>query len=187
MDVLDRAGGFKKHIPNMLTTMNFLCGLHVVLLTVVRTDVSYRPIACGLLFLAAFLDAIDVKVARYLKAESELGKQLDSFADYTSFGLAPMALLLTHPTLVESGWFIYVGITFYMAAGAFRLSRYNVKERSHYFTGLPIPAAGVSFTIVNLLLHFTPLVSWSGTPTVVSVLLLIAAFLMASRVKVRGL
>ena len=48
-------------------------------------------------------------------------------------------------------------------------------------------AAGVSFTIVNLLLHYTPLVSWSGTATVVSVLLLIAAFLMVSRVKVRGL
>ena len=185
--MLDRAGDFKKHIPNILTTMNFLCGLHVVLLTVCVQTYHTGRLPCGLLFLAAFLDAIDGKVARYLKAESELGKQLDSFAYYTYFGLAPIAFLLTHPTLVESGWFIYAGITLYMAAGAFRLSRFNVKERSHYFTGLPIPASGVSFTIMNLLLHCTPLVSWSGTAAVVSVLLLIAAFLMASRVKVRGL
>ena len=70
--MLDRAGDFKKHIPNILTTMNFLCGLHVVLLTVCVQTYHTGRLPCGLLFLAAFLDAIDGKVARYLKAESEL-------------------------------------------------------------------------------------------------------------------
>ena len=45
--------------------------------------------AVEFIFLAALLDAIDGRVARALKAESKIGGQLDSLADFFNFGIAP--------------------------------------------------------------------------------------------------
>ena len=45
------------------------------------------------IFSAAVVDFFDGFVARLLKADSEMGKQLDSLADVVSFGVAPGAIM----------------------------------------------------------------------------------------------
>src|SRR6187402_692903 len=84
----------KQHIPNFVTLLNLACGfLGIATLTYGH----YRPIssladnniAVYLMFAAAFFDFCDGFVARALKVDSPLGKQLDSLADVVTFGVLP--------------------------------------------------------------------------------------------------
>jgi CDP-diacylglycerol--serine O-phosphatidyltransferase len=73
------------NIPNLFTAGNMLCGVFAIILAFAgRID-----IAPYFIFLAAVLDFFDGFLARLLKQQGELGKQLDSLADMISFGLAP--------------------------------------------------------------------------------------------------
>lgn len=87
------------NIPNLLTASNMLCGIFSILLSLSgRIDLAPYPI-----FLGAIFDFLDGFVARLLKQQGELGKQLDSLADMITFGLAPgimmMGLLLYTPSI----------------------------------------------------------------------------------------
>lgn len=84
------------NIPNLITAGNMLCGVFAIILAFAgRID-----IAPYFIFLAAVLDFFDGFVARLLKQQGELGKQLDSLADMISFGLAPGIIIMI--TLVVS-------------------------------------------------------------------------------------
>ncbi len=78
------------NIPNLFTAGNMLCGVFAIILAFAgRID-----IAPYFIFLAAILDFLDGFLARILKQQGELGKQLDSLADMISFGLAPGIIML---------------------------------------------------------------------------------------------
>ncbi len=78
------------NIPNLFTAGNMLCGVFAIILAFTgRID-----IAPYFIFLAAVLDFLDGFLARILKQQGELGKQLDSLADMISFGLAPGIIML---------------------------------------------------------------------------------------------
>lgn len=84
------------NIPNLITASNMLCGVFAIILAFAgRID-----IAPYFIFLAAVLDFFDGFLARILKQQGELGKQLDSLADMISFGLAPGIIIMI--TLVVS-------------------------------------------------------------------------------------
>ena len=76
-------------LPNSLTLMNLLCGSAAIMLA----SQGYLVHAAILVMVGAFFDLIDGAVARALKVQSEVGKQLDSLADLVSFGVAPAFLL----------------------------------------------------------------------------------------------
>ena len=89
------------NIHNLITACNMLCGVFAIILAFAgRID-----IAPYFIFLAAVLDFFDGFVARLLKQQGELGKQLDSLADMISFGLAPgiiiMVVLITQTEQVN--------------------------------------------------------------------------------------
>ena len=46
---------------------------------------------------AAFLDGLDGRIARLLKATSKFGAQMDSLADIVNFGVAPALVLYAYP------------------------------------------------------------------------------------------
>ncbi len=78
------------NIPNLLTASNMLCGIFSILLSLSgRIDLAPYPI-----FLGALFDFLDGFVARLLKQQGELGKQLDSLADMITFGLAPGIMMM---------------------------------------------------------------------------------------------
>src|SRR5688500_12827099 len=53
-------------------------------------------LAAWMIIYAVLTDRLDGLVARAVKGTSELGMQLDSFADFLNFGVAPAYLVLTY-------------------------------------------------------------------------------------------
>ncbi|MCM1035695.1 MAG: CDP-diacylglycerol--serine O-phosphatidyltransferase [Paludibacter sp.] len=151
----------KKHIPNMLTCCNLLCGAAAVYLT---TQQAYTW-AFILIIIAAVFDFFDGFVARLLHVSSPIGKELDSLADNITFGLTPsmmlMCLLLHHTTL--GYWSM---LAFLMAAfSALRLAKFNLDTRqSDSFIGLATPANAVFWaSLVTCLNTFVPQIPlWAG-------------------------
>lgn len=126
-------------LPSLLTTSNILLGFYAVI-SGIEGELGR---AAMLVFIAAFLDMMDGRIARMMGTESDFGKEYDSLADLFTFGAAP-ALLSYSWGLHEidrAGWLIPL---FYMVCAAVRLARFNVQSKvvdSRYFVGLPTPAA----------------------------------------------
>jgi len=67
----------KNHIPNFITMLNLLSGC----IAIVFVFEDQLVIASYLIGLAAFFDFLDGFLARLFKAQSPIGKDLDSLAD----------------------------------------------------------------------------------------------------------
>ncbi|MER2037530.1 MAG: CDP-diacylglycerol--serine O-phosphatidyltransferase [Solibacillus sp.] len=132
----------KSNAANIITITNMSFGGAAIMATL-NESYSYSVL---LIFIAAFLDRYDGKVARKFNQESELGKQLDSMADIISFGVAP-ALLMYEMVLLDAGVTGMMMPVLFIAAGALRLARFNVMDSTGYFVGLPITAAGTLLTL----------------------------------------
>jgi CDP-diacylglycerol--serine O-phosphatidyltransferase len=138
-------------LPSLFTIGNMLLGFYAIVLGLRQ---EFR-IAALLVFVAAFLDSLDGRIARMTGTESEFGKEYDSLADVVTFGAVPA--LLTYlwglRPFDRDAWLIPL---FYMVCAATRLARFNVQTRvvdSRYFVGLPVPAA--AGTICSIL-FFAP-------------------------------
>ncbi|WP_409292859.1 CDP-diacylglycerol--serine O-phosphatidyltransferase [Peribacillus sp. SCS-37] len=155
-------------VPNLFTMGNLLCGV----LSITSTMSRLIEAASVLIFISAFFDLLDGRVARRLKVNSEFGVQLDSLADIVSFGVAPALIFhsIASPSILTSLAFILFPIL-----GAFRLARFNVKPTIGYFSGLPIPAAGLPLAGMGFFLYSNPWIT------------LILAFLMVSPIRVKKL
>jgi CDP-diacylglycerol--serine O-phosphatidyltransferase len=156
-------------IPALMTLGNLICGfaaIHYAAMPVATTEIfgwNTLTVACCLLFLGMFLDALDGSVARLTRSTSDLGAQLDSLADMVAFGVAPAYMMLRlvshyygpeHYTgiLGPDADNLYGRVTWTIAAAyicctALRLARFNVEtpsadaEDHRWFRGLPSPAA----------------------------------------------
>ncbi|MDN4495300.1 CDP-diacylglycerol--serine O-phosphatidyltransferase [Ureibacillus aquaedulcis] len=137
----------KSHAANLITLCNLSFGGASIMATL-NEAYSYSVL---FIFIAAFLDRYDGKVARKFNQESELGKQLDSMGDIISFGVAP-ALLMYEIILADFGMIGIIFTILYIACGAFRLARFNITEATAYFVGLPITAAGTFLTFSYFLI-----------------------------------
>jgi len=86
-------------IPNILTASNLLAGLFSIVFAFSgRLDWAVLAILIG-----AVCDFFDGFVARMLKQQGELGKQLDSLADMVTFGVAPSVLVFVL-LIISSAW-----------------------------------------------------------------------------------
>ncbi len=151
--------------PNLFTTANLLFGMLSL-----RASMEGRYVDAGWLIIYAVLtDKVDGFVARLVHGTSELGVQLDSFADFLNFGLAPAALfyasLSTDPRLpFHDGWGKYTlmaSCAAWVLAAVFRLARYNIStgetEYPKIFFGVPTTLVGGTVIIWYLaLLKYTP-------------------------------
>lgn len=146
----------KSIIPGLFTMGNMLMGFVSILYSAKYlssyNDRSYLVIAGVLIFIGAIFDAFDGLIARALDVESEIGMQLDSFADAVSYGIAPAVLafhayLYKLPELAGFSTGIIVAAVFPICA-VYRLARFNCEDGGQSFTGLPSPAAGVVVGIV---------------------------------------
>ncbi|MDF1631822.1 CDP-diacylglycerol--serine O-phosphatidyltransferase [Mycoplana sp. MJR14] len=173
-------------IPNMITILAICAGL-----TGIRLAFENRyELAVGMVLLAAFLDGIDGRVARLLKATSKFGVQMDSLADIVNFGVAP-ALVLYVFILDQArsvGWI--AALIFAIAAGL-RLARFNVMSeretkaswQSEYFVGVPAPA-GAMLVLLPVYVGFLGLAPSRPFALVASAYTVLIAFLLVSRVPV---
>ena len=76
-------------LPNLITVLAICAGLSGV-----RLAFENRfEIAVIMVLFAAFLDGIDGRIARMLKATSKFGAEMDSLADIVNFGAGPAMVL----------------------------------------------------------------------------------------------
>lgn len=147
---------FRKLVPNIVTMLALCSGM-----TSIRYAIQESwSKAVLFIFLAALFDGLDGRVARMLKASSKFGAELDSLSDFISFGVAPAILMFQWCLfdLPKIGWFFCLLFAMGMAL---RLARFNTMLEddtippywSHYFTGVPAPAAA-AMVIMPILLGF---------------------------------
>ena len=148
----------RKHLPNAITLGNLLAGIMGLHFVLAQRDL-YAALWC--IILAAMLDVFDGSLARLLKVNSPIGKDLDSLADVVSFGVLPSFIMfhileLTLGALPPTGLGIgrllpplmgaerFVPFTLALCA-ALRLARFNNDpEQRDFFKGIPVPAMGLA-------------------------------------------
>lgn len=142
----------KKHIPNLVTLCNLLCG---TLATIFAVD-GHFELTAFFVALGVFLDFFDGFFARILKVSGELGKQLDSLADMVTSGVVPGIVLFSLLGYEKQGLDEFssfsaiplIGLLVTIAA-CYRLANFNLDTRqSESFIGLPTPA--MSLFVVSL-------------------------------------
>lgn len=150
----------KKHIPNVITLLNLLCGTSAIFLIYKHED--YLFVVPMAVLAASVFDFLDGLAARLLKAKSLIGKDLDSLADMVSFGLVPALLLsriadeMVHTGLRLGGFDLIIFLPMLLAAfSALRLARFNNDTRQEVnFRGLATPANALFISSLALLLHY---------------------------------
>lgn len=145
-----------KQIPNFITLMNLACGC----LAIIQLASGHLQVAASLVFGAAILDFLDGLVARWLKAYSDIGKELDSLADVVSFGVVPglilFALFQDNPDAgLLNPWrdslLPYVSLLVPLFS-AYRLAKFNIDTRQKdHFLGLPTPANALCIASIALI------------------------------------
>jgi CDP-diacylglycerol--serine O-phosphatidyltransferase len=166
-----------KHIPNIFTLLNLFFGC-LAIVYALQLDVSYlyeldgRPImqsmqsslwmASLFIAIAGAVDFLDGFLARLLKVQSELGKQLDSLSDVVSFGVAPGVILyqVLRMSIMTQSEAVETPIAWAFAAfaipcfAAYRLAKFNLDTRQQYgFRGVPTPAVGLLIASFPLILY----------------------------------
>lgn len=171
-------------MPNMLTILSLCAGM-----TSIRYGLDGRwELAVALIGAAVVLDGLDGRSARMLNLTSKLGAQLDSLADFLSFGVAPA--VLTYLWVLRDvrgvGWALAL---LFATCCALRLARFNteldVPDRPrwtyHYFTGIPAPCGG-GLVLTPMMLSFVIGDEWARSWALAAVFVVFTAVMMVSRV-----
>ena len=102
-----------------------------------------------LIVVAAVLDGLDGRVARLVKGDSRFGAELDSFADFLNFGVAPAFIMWLWGFQAMGNLGVVMAFFFAMCC-ALRLARFNASLtedddalNDRYFSGVPAPAGGL--------------------------------------------
>jgi CDP-diacylglycerol--serine O-phosphatidyltransferase len=171
-------------LPNLVTLLGLCAGL-----TAIRMAVEQRfDLAVAGIIFAIILDGIDGRLARYFRASSRFGEQLDSLADFVNFGVAPALFVFVWrlDDLSSFGWIC--ALVFAICTGL-RLARFNaalVAEEPHpdwhrdFFVGVPAPA-GAGLVLLPFFLQRTHAVDFSSVAAIVAVYVVLIALLMVSR------
>lgn len=171
-------------VPNMLTILGLCAGL-----TAIRYALDGRyELAVTLIGAAVVLDGLDGRSARMLNLTSKLGAELDSLADFLSFGVAPAILtyLWSLHEVRGIGWAIAM---LFATCCALRLARFNTEleapERPRwtysFFTGIPAPAAA-GLALTPMILSFVAGDGWPRSWLLNAAFFVFVAAMMVSRV-----
>ena len=200
-----------KHLPNICTLANLFFGCIAIafilnapsFITTVNEE-EFRPVLgleqmyWGSMFiaLAALMDVFDGFAARSLKVHSPIGKDLDSLADLVSFGVAPSMILfkllwlayMSEPGALDAPLLATTPAFFLACFGALRLARFNQTSSAQqdYFSGMPIPAAGLFIAALPLIKWYPSALNVDGllmNKWFLYLLIALLSFLMVSKVK----
>lgn len=171
-------------VPNLFTIMGLCAGL-----TGIRYALDGRwELAVTFIVVAGVFDGLDGRSARMLKLTSKLGAELDSLADFLSFGVAP-AVIVYLWTLREVQGFGWALAMLFATCCALRLARFNSELEQpdrprwtlYFFTGIPAPAAA-GLALLPMMLSFANAPDFLRGWWLNAVLLLFVACMMVSRV-----
>ena len=171
-------------VPNAFTVASICFGLSALRYGL---DGQYQT-AVIMIILAGIFDGLDGRSARLLKITSKLGAELDSLADFLSFGVAP-AFLIYLWTLNEAKGFGWAIALFYVICAALRLARFNSELEdpdrppwmTRFFTGMPAPAAA-GVVIIPMMLTFALGQDWPQAWWLSAAVMVAVALMMVSTV-----
>jgi CDP-diacylglycerol---serine O-phosphatidyltransferase len=174
-----------KLFPSIITLLALCFGL-----TSIRYGFDQKwEHSVTLIIIAALLDGMDGRIARYLNATSDFGAQLDSLADFINFGVAPAIILylwtLSSIPIKGVGWgFVLI----FSVCCAIRLARFNVSARDSanklkdiFFDGVNAPIGAV-LAINPIVLSFEFDINFIKNPWFIGIYVVLMAFAMASRI-----
>ncbi len=179
-----RAVPIRQVLPSIVTLLALCAGL-----TAIRMSIEERyDWAIAAIAIAAFLDAVDGRVARILKSTSRFGAELDSLTDFLNFGVAPGILVYVWALdeMRSLGW---IAVLIFAICAALRLARFNVALtgpekpawQANFFVGVPAPAGAMTALLpLYMELVGTPHGFW--TAPLVLVYTIAVGLLMVSRV-----
>lgn len=153
-------------VPNVVTILGMCAGLSAIRYTFAER----YELAAALIIIAAILDGLDGLLARKLNAASSFGAELDSFADFVSFGVAPGILVYGYALDQMTPGFGWVFVLVFAVCGCLRLARFNLSRAApeggmiRHFIGVPAPAGAM----LGLLPVYLGLAGWVD-PTSLSV------------------
>ncbi len=161
-------------VPSAFTMGNLFFGIYSIV-AALRGDFMW---SAWCIVIAATLDTLDGRVARFTRTGSDFGAELDSLTDAVSFGVAP-AMIMIALYFQGSDWSWVVGFA-YVSAVVVRLARFNIEqggEARSRFHGLPSPAAGMilathhPFTRTPLFQEHLAALPWVQIMVIMTVLL----------------
>jgi CDP-diacylglycerol---serine O-phosphatidyltransferase len=176
---------FTAVLPNLVTLLGLCAGL-----TAIRMAVEHRfDLAVAGIMLAIILDGIDGRLARYFRATSRFGEQLDSLADIVNFGVAPAIFIFIWRLegLSSFGWIC--ALVFAICTGL-RLARFNAALLAEepnpdwhrdFFVGTPAPA-GAGLLLLPFFLQRVHAIDFDSAAIVVAIYTVFIALLMVSRI-----
>lgn len=172
--------------PNVITIMAICFGL-----TSVRYALDAQwDMATNFIIIAGFLDVVDGRLARFLKATSNFGAQLDSLADFVNFGISPaIVLYLWDLHNVETKGLGWAFALVFAICSAIRLARFNSDMvdpnrplwKDGFFTGIPAPM-GAYLAVMPIMLSFKTNIMNYLCPFSLGMYLVVIGILMASRI-----
>jgi len=141
--------------PNFITVAGLVFGL----VSLASAHTGDWRLAGWMIIYAVLTDRLDGLVARRLRATSEFGVQMDSFADFLNFGLAPAFLLYSFlrssPLIAPLDLpfrdglghaYLAVSCIVWVLAAVLRLARFNVAAEeaspTRIYFGVPTTLAG---------------------------------------------
>ena len=180
----------KKHIPNTITLLNLISGcLGIIEALKGNLQTAEKYIWLGMIF-----DFLDGFVARLLKANSNIGKELDSFADMVTFGLLPGMMMfylikenIDINTKYEFFHFIHNIAFIIPALSAVRLAKFNLDtSQTYHFKGMPTPACALFLASITTLENPKLLKNFNyinNNAFILSLISIFSAILLISNIK----
>lgn len=184
---------FNRMIPNILTLLGLCAGL-IGIRSAIHGDFATAVLA---ILIAGCFDGLDGRIARLLRGTSRFGAELDSLADFLSFGIAPCFILYMWALKDNSGY-AFIPCAIFAVCMALRLARFNAalededtpKYASNFFTGVPAPAgAGIVLFPVFLgleaqKLQWDFLINITHSHTLTIIILVATSFLLISTIPI---
>ena len=149
---------FRIALPNLITILGLCLGLNSLKFAF---EGNFEK-SITFIVLAAILDTLDGRIARFIKGTSKFGAELDSLTDFVNFGVCP-GLIVYFWALNSFKFFGWIITLLFVVACCLRLARFNIdtglkseKEnwRINFFTGVPAPA-GAGLILMPLIVSFS--------------------------------
>ena len=168
-------------LPDTITSIGLLAGCYSLI-----SSISGHYASAGLMIgISIVFDVADGLVARASRSASQFGLEYDSLSDVVAFGVAPATLAYAWALQPLGPWAIFVVGAFVICA-ALRLARFNIQVGTPggkpRFVGLPVPGAAAMIAGVLFGYRYFALDSPLALCVAMTLLILMLAGLMVSRV-----
>ena len=173
---------FKEVFPNFITLLGLCLGVSSIKFAF---ELNFeKSIYC--IVLAAILDTIDGRIARFLKSTSKFGAELDSLVDFINFGVSPALILFFYKLndLPKIGWILCL---IYIICACLRLARFNSVDKLNnnmsniFFNGVPVPS-GAGIILLPVIISFANLNIVIDNINFYIIIILVSSFLMISKI-----